>query len=290
MASWGDGGTMARVIAIANLKGGVAKTTTTINLGAALAEKGRRVLLVDLDAQQNLCSVLRAPMPRPGLGDVLLSMALFATADLSDAFVKAHGMTIAGGCGMAEVERQLVQHGNTENALKRVLSPHLHRFDYVLLDCAPSMNRLTANALTAAREVLVPIQTEFLAANQLPCIMSAVDDIRSKLNPELKVLGFLPTMYDGRTRHALRVMEHIALQAHMWGVRAFKPIPRSIRLADAAEAGRPISQYAPDSQAAGAYETLAAEIDLSLKVRTAVPAVTFLRPPSLQPRVAAASA
>jgi chromosome partitioning protein len=282
MRRW-DSRTTARVIAVANRKGGVAKTTTTINLGAALAERGHRVLLVDLDAQQDLCSALRVPIPRPGLADVLLSMAFFQTAQLSDAFVRVHGMTVAGGCGIAEAERQLVQHGNTESALKSALAPHLHRFDYVLLDCAPSVNCLAAIALTAAREVLVPIQTEFLAANQLPGIMSAVDDIRSRLNPGLKVAGFLPTMYDGRTRHGLVIMEQIALQAYLWGVRAFKPIPKAVRLAEAAQAGQPVSRYAPDSLPARAYASLAAEIDPCHDVRADVPTVSFFQPPA--PRV-----
>ena len=278
MTSRWDGRTTARVIAVANRKGGVAKTTTTINLGRALAERGRRVLLVDLDAQQDLCSALRVPLPRPGLADVLLSMAFFETGQLSDAFVEAHGMTIAGGCGIAEAERQLVQHGNTESALKFAIAPHLHRFDYVLLDCPPSVNCLTAMALTAAREVLIPIQTEFLAANQLPGIMSAVDDIRSRLNPRLNVAGFLPTMYDSRTRHALGIMEQIALQAYLWGVHAFKPIPKAVRLAEAAEAGQPVSRYAPDSLPARAYAGLAAEMDRPYGVQTAVPAVSFFEP------------
>ena len=254
--------TTARVIAIANRKGGVAKTTTTISLGAALAEKGRRVLLVDLDAQQDLCAALRVPMPRPGLADALLSMAFFETEQLAEAFVDAHGMTIAGGYGVAEAERQLSSHRNWQRALKLALKPHLPRFDYVLLDCAPSINCLTTNALAAADEVVVPVQTEFLAANQLPCIMSAVDDIRSRLNPGLKVAGFLPTMFDARSRHALSIMEHIALQAHLWGVKAFKPVPKAVRFAEAAEAGRPISRYAPDSLPARAYQSLAEEIDL----------------------------
>lgn len=250
-----------RVIAIANRKGGVAKTTTTISLGAALAERGRRVLLVDLDAQQDLCAALRVPMPRPGLADALLSMAFFETEQLAEAFVEAHGMTIAGGYGVAEAERQLSSHRNWQRALKLALKPHLHRFDFVLLDCAPSINCLTTNALAAADEVVIPIQTEFLAANQLPCIMSAVDDIRSRLNPGLRVTGFLPTMFDARSRHALSIMEHIALQAHLWGVKAFRPIPKAVRFAEAAEAGRPISRYAPSSLPAYAYQSLAEDID-----------------------------
>ena len=260
----------ANVIAIANCKGGVAKTTTTVNLGTALARRGHRVLLVDLDAQQDLCTALRTRIPRPGLADVLLNTAFFDIGNLAQAFVTAHGMTVAGGYGMANAERQLAANGNWENALKRALAPHLSQFDYVLLDCAPSNNCLTTNALVAARGVLIPVQTEFLAANQLSSMMSAVDDVRSRLNASLKVRGFLPTMYDGRSNHALGVMEHIALQAHMWGVRAFKPIPRAVRLSEASEAGRPISDYAEDSPAAKAYDALAEEIDHRQQVRASV--------------------
>ncbi len=274
-----NGATTARIIAIANRKGGVAKTTTTLNLGAALAERGRRVLLVDLDAQQNLCSALRAPMRRPGLADAILSMALFGTGDLSEAFVTVHGLTVAGGYGIAEAERQLAQHQHREDALKRALGPHLHRFDFVLLDCAPSIDCMTTTALAAARDVVIPIQTEFLAANQLPGIMSAIDDIRSRLNPGLKVAGFLPTMFDGRSRHALGVMESIAVQAHLWGVRAFKPIPKSVRFSEAAEAGQPISRYAPESLPASAYQALAEEIDPSYRLRS-TPAELFTRQPA----------
>lgn len=257
----------AHVIAIANCKGGVAKTTTTVNLGAALAKRGRRVLLVDLDAQQDLCATLKVPLPRPGLADVLLSTAFFGSGDLAEAFVAAHGMTVAGGYGVAHAERELARFGSCANALSRALERYLPGFDYVLIDCAPSSNCLTTNALAAARDVLVPIQTEFLAANQLPSIMSVVDEVRSKLNARLKVRGFLPTMYDGRSNHALSVMEHIALQAHMWGVRAFQPIPRAVRLSEASEAGSPISRYAPDSAPTRAYDALAAEFDRDLEMR-----------------------
>ena len=260
----------ARVVAIANRKGGVAKTTTAVNLGAALSARGRRVLLVDLDAQQDLCSALRVPMPRPGLADALLSIALFGSGNLSEAFVRAHGLTIAGGYGIAEAENELALHKNRENALKRALAPHLTHFDFVLLDCAPSIQCLTASALACAREVIIPVQTEFLAANQLPGIMSTIDDIRSRLNPGLKVAGFLPTLFDSRSRHALGVMEHVASQAHLWGVRAFKPIPKSVRFAESSAAGLPISRYAPESLAARAYESLAEEIDRSFVSQAAL--------------------
>ncbi|MGH9319543.1 MAG: ParA family protein [Vicinamibacteria bacterium] len=272
----------ARVIAIANRKGGVAKTTTTIHLGAALAQRGRRVLLVDLDAQQDLCAALRVAMPRPGLADTLLGIALFGSGNLASSFVRTDGVTVAGGYGIAEAERELSLHKNRENALKLALAPHLQSFDFVLMDCAPSIHCLTASALAAARDILIPIQTEFLAANQLPGIMCTIDDIRSRLNPGLKVAGFLPTMFDGRSRHALAVMERIAVQAHDWGVRAFKPIPRSVRFAEAAEAGQTISRHAPDSFAARAYEALADDIDRSCRARIELPAPSF--PPRAEPR------
>jgi chromosome partitioning protein len=263
------------VVAVANRKGGVAKTTTAVNLGGALSARGRRVLLVDLDAQQDLCSALRIPMPRPGLADALLGIALFDAGNIAQAFVAAHGLTVAGGYGIAEAERELALHKNREQALKRALAPHLQRFDFVLLDCAPSIQCLTASALACAREVIVPVQTEFLAANQLPGIMSTIDDIRSRLNPGLKVAGFLPTMFDGRSRHALEVMEHIASQAHLWGVRAFKPIPKSVRFAEASAAGLPISRYAPESLAARGYEALAGEIDGTHRSPAALAALSF---------------
>lgn len=266
---------IARVVAIANRKGGVAKTTTAVNLGAALSARGQRVLLVDLDPQQDLCSALRVAMPRPGLADAVLSIALFGSGNLAHAFVRAHGMTVAGGYGIAEAETELALHKNREQALKRALAPHLPRFDFVILDCAPSIQCLTASALACAREVIVPVQTEFLAANQLPGIMSTIDDIRSRLNPALKVSGFLPTMFDARSRHALGVMEHIASQAHLWGVRAFKPIPKSVRFSEASGAGLPISGYAPDSLAARSYDVLAEELDRTYRSQSALAALSF---------------
>jgi chromosome partitioning protein len=250
-----------QLIAVANRKGGVAKTTTTINLGAALAQLGRRVLLIDLDVQQSLCAALQVPPTCPGLGDALMSTALFGAGDLREAFVDAHGMTVAGGYRIERLEDELSLTPHWQHALSRALNRHRDRFDYVLMDCAPSLNCLTVNALVAADAVLVPIQTEYMAASQLPSIMSAIDDIRCKFNSRLKVAGFLPTMYNARSRHALEMMEHIALQAHLWGVHAFQPIPRTIRLAEATEAGQPICRFSPRSAPARAYATLASELD-----------------------------
>jgi chromosome partitioning protein len=252
---------MARVIAIANNKGGVGKTTTTVSLGAALAERERRVLLVDLDAQQNLCASVRAPRRRPGLADVLFTAVVFDTGELSEALVDACGMTVVGGYDLEYAETRLSHYSKSERALESALAPQLHRFDYVLIDCCPSVSYLTICALAAADEVLVPIQTEFLALNQLPGILSTVEDVRARLNPTLEVSGFVPTMYDGRTRHSLEVLEQITAQANLFGVRAFEPIPKTIQLAEATASGQPISTYAPKSPAALAYRSIADEID-----------------------------
>jgi chromosome partitioning protein len=252
---------MARIIAVANHKGGVGKTTTTLSLGAALAEKGNRVLLVDLDPQQDLCTSLGVPMPKPGLADVLSTAVLLETADLSDAFVDVGGMTVVGGYDLANAEEYLSYYQDSEKALGWALVPQSHRFDFVLLDCGPSVSFFTVSALAAADELLVPIQTEFLALNQLPAIMSTVLDVRRRLNPRLRVAGFIPTLFDGRTRHALEIIEQIAVQAIRYQVRAFKPIPKTVRMAEAAAAGRPISQYAPQSSACLAYHALAEEFD-----------------------------
>src|SRR3972149_2087988 len=130
---------MARTIAIANLRGGVGKPTTTISVGAALVERGYRVLLVDLDIQQDLCASLEVSTPRPGLADVLFSIVLFKNAELSEAFVEVRGLTVAGGYGLQQVETQLNPLKDSESALKFALAPHLDPFDIVLLDCGPSI-------------------------------------------------------------------------------------------------------------------------------------------------------
>lgn len=251
----------ADVIAIAHRKGGVGKTTTAVNLGAALARRGRSVLLVDLDAQQALCVMLAVTIPTPGLADVILSKAFFSSGDLSEAFVEAHDMTVAGGYGIAEAEGELAVNGDWESALKHALEPHLESFDYVLLDCPSSASCLTTMALVAARKVLVPVQTEFLAVGQLPGIMSAVEDARLKLNPDLRIGAFVPTMHDRRSKHARVALAKVEQQAEIWDVRVFDPVPRAVRLADAGGAGVPIFELAPKSAAAAAYRELAVRIE-----------------------------
>ena len=216
---------------------------------------------MDLDPQQNLCTSLRALQRKPGLADILTTAALLETAEMSTAFVEACGMTVVGGYKLASAESYLSYYKDGEKALKWALAPQSRRFDFVLMDCGPSISFFTISALAAANALLVPIQTEFLALNQLPAIMSTVQNVRRELNPALEVAGLVPTMFDSRTRHSLEVIEQIAAQAGRYRVRGFKPIPKTVRMAEAAASGQPISKYAPQSGATLAYEALADEID-----------------------------
>jgi chromosome partitioning protein len=242
----------------------VGKTTTTISLGAALAARGRRVLLVDLDPQQNLSTSLKAPKKKPSLADVLSTAVLLETAELSDAFVEVCGMTVAGGYELANAENYLSFYKDAEKALKWAIEPQSYQFDFVLMDCGPSMSFFTISALAAADALLVPIQTEFLALSQIPAIMSSVEDVRRRLNPALEIFGFLPTMFDTRTRHSREILEQIAVQARRFGTRGFKPVPKTVRMAEASSSGRPISTYAPSSPAAIAYDDLAGRLEREL--------------------------
>lgn len=253
---------MARIIAIANRKGGVGKTTTAVSLGAALAERGKRVLLVDLDSQQSLCDSLRVRVPKPGLADVLFSQLLLGVGYLEEVFADVGNIAVVGGYDLDRTDAQLSSYGSGwEHALDLALGTASSRFDFVLLDCSPSLGCLTVNALTAADQLLVPVQTEFLAVSQLASILSAAERVRATTNPKLEVTGFLPTLFDVRTRHSVEVLMKISSEADRYRVRLFRPIPRTVRIAEAAARGKPVTQYAPRSDAAMAYAALAAEIE-----------------------------
>lgn len=249
---------MMRLVAIANQKGGVGKTTTTINLGSALVERGRKVLLIDLDPQECLSAAVKVSTPQPGksLADVLLG-----ETPLLDIIQTVHGLSVApAGADLAEAEARLLSEMGRDSILRDVLEPIRKHFDFVLIDCPPSLALLTLNALSAAQEVLIPAQTEFLALRRLEAILRTIDKVRRRLNPQLKVLGILPTLYDGRTLHAREVLEQIrsALgKTH----RVFDPIPRSVRFAEATVAGMPILDYAAELEGAQLYRALAKEID-----------------------------
>ena len=248
----------ARVMAIANQKGGVGKSTTAVNLGGWLALDGHRVLIVDLDPQANASTGVgvdprRAPAT---VYDVLVDDrqvedAIEPTA-IKGLFCLPSNIDLAG----AEIE--MVPMLSREMRLKRALAPVVEQFDFILIDCPPSLGLLTVNALVAASEVLVPIQCEYYALEGVGQLLKNVQLIRSSLNAGLRLTGIVLTMYDARTKLAEEVESQV--RGHFTG-RVFRAvIPRSIRLAEAPSFGQPVALYDPKSKGAQAYRRLAMEI------------------------------
>jgi chromosome partitioning protein len=238
----------ARVIAMCNQKGGVGKTTTTINLGAALAEYGRKVLLVDFDPQGSL-SV--------GLGLNPHDMEL----SVDDVVVPSGvpGMDLLpSNIDLSAAEVQLVHEVAREQTLQRVLAPAIDDYDVILIDCQPSLGLLTVNALTASDGVIVPLECEYFALRGVALLKTTIDKVRQRLNPKLTIDGVLGTMYDGRTLHGREVMERL-VQA--WGDTVFHTvIRRTVKFSDSTVAGEPITTYAGTSAGAEAYRQLAREV------------------------------
>lgn len=257
---------MAQIIAIANRKGGVGKTTTCINLAASLAATRRRVLLVDMDPQGNAtvgCGVDPAELAVT-VCDLLLEER-DAAAAVRPAGVGGFGVLPANqDLTLAEV--RLLSHPGRERRLKQVLTPLEKDYDYVLVDCPPAINMLTLNALAAATGVLIPIQCEYLALEGLSALLETVEQIRRSVNPVLRIHGILRTMFDGRTNLTREVsgqlLEH-------FGDGVFRTvIPRNVRLAEAPSFGKPALYHDKSSAGALAYLALAGEINR----REAVPA------------------
>lgn len=247
----------ATVVAIANQKGGVGKSTTAINLGAGLAMQGDRVLLVDLDPQGNTSSGLSIDRNEIEystydllIDDIAIDEVIEPTS-VRDLYVVPATIELAG----AEIE--LVSLLSRETRLAQALKPVLDEYDFVLIDCPPSLGLLTINGLSAANEVLVPIQCEYYALEGVSQLMRNVQLVQQSLNPELEVEGVLLTMFDGRTTLAAEVVAQV--REHFGETTYRTVIPRTVRLSEAPSYGEPIEAFDPMSRGAIAYRELARE-------------------------------
>ena len=249
----------ARVIAMCNQKGGVGKTTSTINLGAALAEYGRRVLLVDFDPQGAL-SVGLGINPHE-LDVTIYNLLMDRSAKASDA-IKATRVEnldlLPANIDLSAAEVQLVGEVARESVLARALRPVVDDYDVVLIDCQPSLGLLTVNALTASHGVVIPLECEFFALRGVALLVETIEKVQDRLNPRLEVDGILATMYDSRTLHSREVVARVV---EAFGDRVFHTvISRTVKFPDASVAAEPITNYAPGSAGADSYRQLAREL------------------------------
>jgi len=249
----------ARVVSMCNQKGGVGKTTTTINLGAALAEYGRKVLLVDFDPQGSLSVGLGLNPHEMDLSVYNLLMERDVTIDEVVVPSGIEGVDlIPANIDLSAAEVQLVHEVAREQSLQRVLKPALADYDVILIDCQPSLGLLTVNALTASDGVIVPLECEYFALRGVALLKTTIDKVQERLNPDLEVDGLLGTMFDGRTLHSREVMDRL-VQA--WGDHVFHTvIRRTVKFSDSTVAGEPITTYANTSRGAQEYRQLAREV------------------------------
>jgi chromosome partitioning protein len=249
----------ARIIALCNQKGGVGKTTTTINLGAAIAETGRRVLLVDFDPQGAL-SVGLGVNPHE-LDLTIYNLLMQREVRVDDVLLKTAvpGLDLLpGNIDLSAAEVQLVSEVAREQTLARVLAPVLGEYDVILIDCQPSLGLLTVNALAAADGVIIPLECEFFALRGVALLMDTIYRVQERINPRLEVEGILATMYDSRTLHGREVLSRVV---EAFDDKVFHTvIARTVRFPETTVAGEPITTYASSSTGAAAYRELAREV------------------------------
>jgi chromosome partitioning protein len=251
---------MGKIVVLANQKGGVGKTTTAVNLGAYLAEAGKRILLVDFDPQSNTTSSVGARKDPPGIYDVIMGKTAAREAiqhcSVENLFIIASNIDLTG----AAVE--LVDQEDREYFLKRALQPIAADYDYILIDCPPSLGILTLNGLTAADFVIIPLQCEYFALEGLSQLLKTVNRVQKGMNRELKIGGILFTMYDSRTRLAHDVVQEVT---GYFKEKVFRTIiPRNVRLSEAPSFAKPINQYDRECIGALSYQKLAEEVLLNV--------------------------
>lgn len=247
---------MARIIAVVNQKGGVGKTTTTVNLSAALTASGQRVLLCDFDPQANATSGMGVDKntASPNVYDVLINGAEPERAVVTTKY----GDVLPANKALAGAGIEMIAMEGREYLLKNALDALSPRYDYIFIDCPPSLELLTVNALCAAGSLLVPVQCEYYALEGLSDLLSTVRLVKRKLNPKLNLEGVLLTMFDSRTNLSLQVAEEV--KRHFPGQVYATVIPRNVRLSEAPSHGKPVTAYDPYSRGAEAYTALAEEM------------------------------